>query len=82
MYNYNLYIYIYMETVEEALYSLYPIISEKKHGLVIKKNYLTTAQSGALDWSTKFEKVLLPVMDQCYNNVINGVEAKNVIKIN
>ncbi len=34
------------------------------------KNCLTTAQRGALDWYTKFEKVLLPVMEQCYNNVI------------
>lgn len=71
----------YNETVEEALYSLYPIISEKGMGWLFK-NCSTTAQRGALDWSVKFEKVLLPVMEQCYNNVINGVEAKNVIKKN
>lgn len=49
------------------------------------KNCSTTAQRGALDWSTKFEKVLLPVipvMEQCYNNVIKNNDSDYKNKLN
>ena len=42
------------------------------------KNCSTTAQVGALNWA-KFEKVLKPVIKECYDSVSNGKEVKDVI---
>ena len=71
----------YNETVEEALESLFPLISEKGMDWLYA-NCSTTAQRGALDWAPKFEKVLKPVIEECYNKVKDGTEADIVIKAN
>jgi ketol-acid reductoisomerase len=71
----------YNETVEEALVSLYPLINEKGMDWMFK-NCSTTAQTGALKWSHKFEKVLKPVIEECYENVANGKETDEVLKRN
>lgn len=71
----------YNETVEEALQSLFPLISDKGMDWLYA-NCSTTAQRGALDWAPKFEKVLKPVIHECYDSVLDGTEAYNVIKSN
>jgi len=71
----------YNETVEEALVSLYPLISDQGMDWLYA-NCSTTAQRGALDWAPRFEEVLKPVISDCYNNVLNGVETENVINSN
>lgn len=71
----------YNETVEEALQSLYPLINEKGMDYMFS-NCSGTAQRGALDWSKKFEKLNKPLIQEIYDNVKNGEEAKRVIKSN
>ena len=71
----------YNETVEEALESLFPLIHENGMDWMFA-NCSTTAQRGALDWAPKFEKVIKPVIRDCYNQVKNGEEVKRVIKAN
>jgi ketol-acid reductoisomerase len=71
----------YNETVEEALESLFPLISAQGMDWLYA-NCSTTAQIGALDWAPKFEGVLKPVIEECYNSVLNGTEADIVIKAN
>ncbi len=69
------------ETVEEALQSLYPIINQQGMDWMFR-NCSTTAQRGAIDWSHKFEKVLKPVIEECYKSVKTGKETKRVIANN
>lgn len=69
------------ETVEEALVSLYPMVNENGMDWMFR-NCSTTAQRGALDWCSKFEEVLTPVIEDCYEKVVTGVEARNVIAAN
>ena len=71
----------YNETVEEALVSLYPLISDKGMDWLYA-NCSTTAQRGALDWAPRFEKVLKPVIKECYEDVISGKEVQRVIDCN
>ena len=71
----------YNETIEEALESLYPLISEKGMDWMYS-NCSTTAQRGALDWAPKFHRVLKPVINDCYERVISGKEAKIAIESN
>ena len=71
----------YNETVEEALESLFPLISDKGMDWLYA-NCSTTAQRGALDWAPRFEKVLKPVIQECYDNVVSGKEADIVISNN
>lgn len=71
----------YNETIEEGLQSLYPLISEKGMDWMYS-NCSTTAQRGALDWAPKFYKVLKPVIDNCYDRVLSGDEAKIAIESN
>ena len=71
----------YNETIEEALQSLYPLISEKGMDWMYS-NCSTTAQRGALDWAPKFKKVLKPVIEDCYEKVVSGEEARISIKAN
>ncbi len=68
----------YNETVEEALESLFPLISEQGMDWLYS-NCSTTAQRGALDWAPKFEKNIQPLIEQCYQEVKNGSEVKNSI---
>ena len=71
----------YNETIEEALQSLYPLISEKGMDWMYS-NCSTTAQRGALDWAPKFKNVLKPVIEDCYEKVVSGEEARISIESN
>ena len=71
----------YNETVEEALVSLFPLISDKGMDWLYA-NCSTTAQRGALDWAPRFEQVLKPVIQECYQDVVSGKEVKRVIESN
>ena len=71
----------YNETIEEALQSLYPLISEKGMDWMYS-NCSTTAQRGALDWAPKFKNVLKPVIEDCYKKVVSGEEARISIESN
>jgi len=71
----------YNETIEEGLQSLYPLVSEKGMDWMYS-NCSTTAQRGALDWAPKFKKVLKPVINDCYQKVISGEEARRAIYSN
>jgi len=71
----------YNETIEEALESLYPLVSEKGMDWMYS-NCSTTAQRGALDWAPRFKNVLKPVINECYEKVISGEEAKISISSN
>jgi ketol-acid reductoisomerase len=69
------------ETVEEALQSLYPLINEKGMDWMYA-NCSTTAQRGALDWAPRFEAVLKPVIEECYQSVLSGKESAKAIEAN
>ncbi|MBF0280557.1 MAG: ketol-acid reductoisomerase [SAR324 cluster bacterium] len=69
------------ETIEEALQSLYPLVSEKGMDWMYS-NCSTTAQRGALDWAPRFRDALKPVVAECYQKVISGEEAKIAIESN
>ena len=71
----------YNETVEEALFSLYPLINEKGMDWMFS-NCSTTAQRGAIDWSKKYYDCLKPVLKECYDSVKNGDETKIVLDSN
>jgi ketol-acid reductoisomerase len=71
----------YNETIEEALQSLYPLVSEKGMDWMYA-NCSTTAQRGALDWAPRFRDTLKPVINECYQKVISGEEAKIAIVSN
>ena len=71
----------YNETIEEALESLYPLVSEKGMDWMYS-NCSTTAQRGALDWAPRFRDVLKPVISECYHRVTSGQEAKIAIESN
>ena len=71
----------YNETIEEALESLYPLVSEKGMDWMYS-NCSTTAQRGALDWAPKFHKALKPVIAECYSSVTSGKEAQISIESN
>ena len=71
----------YNETIEEALQSLYHLVSEKGMDWMYA-NCSTTAQRGALDWAPKFRDVIKPLVEECYQNVLNGNEAKIAIDSN
>ena len=45
-------------------------------------NCSTTAQRGALDWAPKFRDVINPLVEECYQSVLNGTEAKIAIDSN
>src|SRR5438132_99209 len=71
----------YNETVEEALQSLYPLIGENGMDWMYA-NCSTTAQRGALDWAPRFESALKPLIEECYESVVRGDEARTVIRAN
>ena len=71
----------YNETIEEALESLYPLVSEKGMDWMYS-NCSTTAQRGALDWAPKFKNTLKPIIEDCYQKVLSGEEARRSIKSN
>ena len=45
-------------------------------------NCSTTAQRGALDWAPKFRDTLKPVIEECYQKVLSGEEARGSIESN
>ena len=71
----------YNETIEEALQSLYPLIAEEGMDWMYA-NCSTTAQRGALDWAPKFKDTLKPVIEDCYQSVLSGDEARIAIETN
>ena len=71
----------YNETVEEALESLFPLVSNKGMDWMFS-NCSTTAQRGALDWSQIFYTKIKPVISDCYDHVKEGIEAEVVINAN
>ena len=71
----------YNETIEEALQSLYPLVSEKGMDWMYA-NCSTTAQRGALDWAPRFRDAIKPVVQECYQRVLEGKEAKISIESN
>jgi ketol-acid reductoisomerase len=71
----------YNETVEEALQSLYPLVGENGMDWMYA-NCSTTAQRGALDWAPRFEQVLHPLIEECYQSVVRGDEARITIRSN
>ena len=71
----------YNETIEEALQSLYPLVSEKGMDWMYA-NCSTTAQRGALDWWKKFRDAVYPVFEELYESVETGEEARITIKAN
>lgn len=71
----------YNETVEEALQSLYPLVSENGMDWMFA-NCSTTAQRGALDWAPKFESAIKPVIEECYQSVLDGKESQRSIDTN
>ncbi len=71
----------YNETIEEALESLYPLVSQNGMDWMYA-NCSTTAQRGALDWAPRFRDAIKPVIEECYQNVISGEEAKISIESN
>ena len=71
----------YNETIEEALQSLYPLVAEKGMDWMYA-NCSTTAQRGALDWAPRFRDAIKPVVEKCYQSVLDGTEAKVSIDSN
>lgn len=71
----------YNESIEEAFQSLYPLIGENGMDWMYA-NCSTTAQRGALDWAPKFEKAIKPVIEECYQSVKTGNEARISIEAN
>jgi len=69
------------ETVEEATQSLYPLVAENGMDWMYA-NCSTTAQRGALDWWKKFRDAIKPVMEELYESVATGNEAKITIEAN
>lgn len=71
----------FMETVEEATQSLYPLIAEKGIDWMYA-NCSTTAQRGALDWFRRFRDVTKPVFEELYRSVASGTETQRAISAN
>lgn len=69
------------ETVEEATQSLYPLVAENGMDWMYA-NCSTTAQRGALDWWKKFRDAVTPVMEDLYDSVASGEEARITIEAN
>ncbi len=69
------------ETVEELTQSLMPLLADRGMDWMFR-NCSSTAQRGALDWLTRFKKVLSPVFEELYESVCTGHEAEVVINAN
>jgi ketol-acid reductoisomerase len=68
------------ETIAETEH-LYALIHQKGMDWMFA-NCSSTAQRGALDWSNKFYNVIRPSIEECYNSVKSGEEAKRSIESN
>ncbi|RDA88540.1 hypothetical protein CP532_6614 [Ophiocordyceps camponoti-leonardi (nom. inval.)] len=69
------------ETVEEATQSLYPLIGANGMDWMFEA-CSTTARRGAIDWTPKFKKALLPVFRDLYDSVVDGTETKRSLEYN
>jgi len=67
------------ETVEEATQSLYPLVGANGMDWMFA-SCSTTAQRGALDWSTRFEAAARPLFELLYRDVKAGVETRRVLE--
>jgi len=43
------------------------------------RNCSRTARIGAIKWAKKFETILKPIIEDCYNDVVNGIETDEVL---
>jgi len=68
------------ETVEELTQSLIRLVDENGMDWMFS-NCSATAQRGALDWSPRFKKAVLPVFKNLYAAVKSGAEARRVIAV-
>ena len=68
------------ETVEELTQSLIRLVDENGMDWMFS-NCSATAQRGALDWSPRFKKAVLPVFKELYARVKSGKEAERVIAV-
>ena len=66
------------ETVEELTQSLIRLVDQNGMDWMYA-NCSATAQRGALDWRHKFREATLPVFNDLYKSVTEGVETKRVI---
>ena len=66
------------ETVEELTQSLIRLVDQNGMDWMYA-NCIATAQRGALDWRHKFREATLPVFNDLYKSVTEGVETKRVI---
>ena len=57
------------------------MISEKGMDWLYQ-NCSTTAQVGAIEWAEKFEEVLKPVIEDCYQSVVSGQETQKALDAN
>ena len=67
------------ETVEELTQSLVPLVGENGMDWMFS-NCSVTAQRGALDWKGKFRDATLPVLNDLYDSVASGEEARRTIE--
>ncbi len=67
------------ETVEELTQSLVPLVGENGMDWMFA-NCSVTAQRGALDWKGKFRDATLPVLNDLYDSVASGEEARRTIE--
>ena len=67
------------ETVEELTQSLVPLVGENGMDWMFA-NCSVTAQRGALDWKGKFREATLPVLNELYDSVESGAEARRTIE--
>ena len=67
------------ETVEELTQSLVPLVGENGMDWMFA-NCSVTAQRGALDWKGKFRDATLPVLNELYDSVESGEEARRTIE--
>jgi len=66
------------ETVEELTQSLVPLVGENGMDWMFG-NCSVTAQRGALDWKGRFREATLPVLNELYESVASGQEARRTI---
>jgi len=66
------------ETVEELTQSLIRLVDQNGMDWMYG-NCSTTAQRGALDWKPKFKKATLPVFNELYKSVKDGIETKRTL---
>lgn len=67
------------ETVEELTQSLIRLVDENGMDWMFM-NTSATAQRGALDWSPRFKKAVMPLFEKLYASVKSGAETRRVLQ--